>query len=38
LITADGKAVYRGNDTSIAVPAGVYIVRAGGTVKKVLVR
>jgi hypothetical protein len=34
----DGKAVYSGNETSIAVPAGVYIVRAGGMVKKVLVR
>jgi hypothetical protein len=34
----DGKAVYSGNETSIAVPAGIYIVRAGGTVKKVLVR
>jgi hypothetical protein len=33
-----GQQVHSGSDSEIAVPAGVYVVKVGGTVHKVLVR
>ena len=34
----DGKMVYSGHDTEIAVPAGLYIVKIGGYARKVSVK
>jgi hypothetical protein len=33
-----GQQMYRGKETSIPVPAGLYVVKVDGTVKKVIVR